>query len=257
MTAPNPTQGGFVGRNYLVVGGTRGIGRAISIRLARAGARVCANFVRDQDAAASLSAAATADSLAIELIRADVSIPTGIATLTEFVTGDYAPLHGLVFAAATGVHKQLAELSNRHFDFTFQLNVRAFVDLVRNFSPLMASGASIVTLSSEGAVHAIPSYGLVGASKAALESLTRQVAIELGPRGIRANVVSPGAVVTDVWKVMPDSEARLQAAASRTATGRLVTPEEVADVVHFLCSDAASGISATTLVVDAGARARG
>ena len=255
-TAPG-NSADLVGRNILVVGGTRGIGRAISIRLARAGARVCANFVRDQDAAADLRTCAGRDALPIEILRADVSIATGISTLVEYVSAHYSPLSGLVYAAATGIHKELAQLTNRHFDFTFQLNVRAFLDVVRNLSPSLAPGASIVTLSSEGAAYAVPSYGLVGASKAALESVTRQIAMELGPRGIRANVVSPGAIATDVWKAMPDADLRLQIAASRTATGRLVTLEEVADVVHFLCGQASSGINGATLVVDGGARIRG
>ena len=257
MTPPNRKSSDIAGQSILVVGGTRGIGRAISLRLAHAGAKVCANYVRDQEAAAGLAAQATAEKLPIEILRADVSIPTGIATLAERVKTNFSPLNGLVYAAATGTHKDLAELTNRHFDFTFQLNVRAFLEVVRVLAPSLAPGASIITLSSEGAAHAIPSYGLVGASKAALESVTRQLAIELGPRGIRANVVSPGAIVTDVWKAMPDADARLQVAASRTANGRLVTPEEVAEVVGFLCSPVSSGISGTTLIVDGGARVRG
>ena len=250
-------QAELANHRYVVVGGTRGIGRAIALRLARAGAQVCANFVRDKESADSLVAQATTESLAIELLRADVTLSSGMSALAECVSARYAPLSGLVFAAATGIHKPLAEVTNRHFDFTFALNVRAFIDIAQKLSPHMLSGSSIVSLSSEGAVHAMQSYGLVGASKAALESLTRQLAVELGPRGIRANVVSPGAVMTDVWSVMPDAAQRLAEITARTATGRLVSPEEVAEVVAFLLSAAASGISGTTLVVDGGARIRG
>ena len=245
------------GKRFLVVGGSRGIGRAITLRLARSGAQVCCNFVRDQAAADSLAALTTAEALAVELLRADVTLPTGMSALSECVANRHSPLDGLVFAAATGVHKPLAELTNRHFDFTFALNVRAFSDTVQKLTPCMRAGSAIVSLSSEGAVHAMQDYGLIGASKAALESLTRQLAMELGPLGIRANVVSPGAVMTDVWKVTPDAEQRLAQITARTSAGRLVTPEEVAEVVAFLLSDAASGISGTTLVVDGGARMRG
>jgi enoyl-[acyl-carrier protein] reductase III len=242
------------GRRFVVVGGTRGIGRAITLRLARAGAKVCASFVRDQEAADALAQIAAAESLTVEVLRSDVTLPNGMAALLGAVQNGSLPLQGLVFAAATGIHKSLAEVTNRHFDFTFQLNARAFMETVQKLSPMMHKGASIVSLSSEGAARAMHAYGLIGASKAALEALTRQLAVELGPRGIRANVVSPGAVLTDIWKVVPDAESRLAALAARTARGQLVTPEEVAEVVHFLCSDASSGISGSTIVVDAGAR---
>jgi NAD(P)-dependent dehydrogenase (short-subunit alcohol dehydrogenase family) len=86
-----------------------------------------------------------------------------------------------------------------------------------------------------------------------LESLARHLAVELAPRGIRVNILAPGAVATEAWNVIPDSAARLAEATSRSPIGRLVTPEEVASAAHFLCSSAASGINGHTLVVDGGA----
>ena len=248
-------------RNVLVIGGTRGLGRAVSLRLARSGARVLANFVRDRSAAEELEAEAQASNLDLLTLRADVSIASGLETLCGRVEADYAPLHALVFAAATGVHKLLSEATARHFDFTFQLNVKAYFELVQRLGPHFATGAggegaSIVAFSSAGARRASPTYGLVGASKAALESLTRHLALELGPKGIRANIIAPGIVATDVWKVLPNAQVRLQAARERSAAGRLVTTEEVAEVVHFLCSEASSGINGATVDVDGGTRIR-
>ena len=240
-------------KNFLVVGGTRGLGRAVSLRLGQSGARVLANFARDRASAESLQAEASAAGLAISTLRADVSIATGLEALCQQVAAEYAPLHGLVFAAATGVHKLLSEATARHFDFTFQLNVKAYFELVQKLSAYFAATASIVAFSSAGASRASPTYGLVGASKAALEALTRHLAVELGPKGIRANIVSPGVIATDVWKVLPDAEARLKTAAERSTTGRLVTCEEVAEVVYFLCSDASSGIVGATIMIDGGA----
>ena len=103
-----------------------------------------------------------------------------------------------------------------------------------------------------GALRALPYYTLVGSSKGALEALARHLAVELAPRGIRVNILMPGTVETDVWKVIPEREARLSAAICRTPIGRLVTPEEVAAAAQFLCSEAASGIVGQTLVVDGG-----
>ena len=245
------------GRHALVVGGTRGIGRAIAWRLARAGAHVWANYVRDQRAADQLMQESAAAGLSIEVVRADVTNATGLDKLAVAVSSRPTPLTILVFAAATGVHKNLDQLTARHFDWVFSLNVRSFVDLVQRFAPMMPTGSSIVAISSEGATHAVPHYTLVGASKGALEALARHMAAELVPRGIRVNVLSPGAILTDAWKVLPDSDARLADAARRSLLGRLNTLDEVACAAQFLCSDAASGLVGHTLVVDGGARIRG
>jgi enoyl-[acyl-carrier protein] reductase III len=245
------------GKTGLVVGGTRGIGRAISWRLAEAGAHVIASYVRDEQSASRLTEDARREQLSMEGVRADVTSPKGIERLVSTATGAAKPLSILVFAAATGVHKSLDELSTRHFDWTFGLNVRAFFELVHQLSPHMPSGSSIVAISSEGAVRAVAKYSMVGASKGALESLARHMAAELGPKGIRVNVLSPGTVLTDAWKVLPDAEARLADASRRSLLDRLTTAEEVAWAAQFLCSDAAAGVVGHTLVVDGGARIRG
>lgn len=241
----------LTGRRFLVTGGTRGLGRAISLRFANAGADVIANYAHNEDAAAELTRATPAAG-AIELCRADLTSPVGQRRVHEAV-GD-RPLYGIVHCAATGVHRSLDKLSMRHWDFTLALNVRAFFELVTGLLPSFASPASIVALSSEGAQHAFRHYTAVGASKGALESLCRHLASELAPRGIRVNVLSPGTVVTDAWTAIPDRDARLRAAAARTPRGQLTTPEEVAFAAQFLCSDAASGLTGHTLVVDAGQR---
>lgn len=243
----------LTGRSALVVGGTRGIGRAISLRLARAGAVVLANYVRDKSSADSLVTEATAAGLKIEICRADVATPKGIDSLEGAVSQTLGTPRIIVFAAATGVHKTIDELTARHFDWTFNLNVRAFFELVRRFSDKMSAGSSIVALSSQGANRAIPKYSMVGASKGALESMARHYAAELAPRGIRVNVLSPGTAMTDAWKVLPDADRRLADAAQRSPIGRLVTLDEIAATAQFLCSDAASGIVGHTLIVDGGA----
>jgi enoyl-[acyl-carrier protein] reductase III len=242
-------------RRILVTGGTRGIGRAISLHLARAGARVCANYVRDDDAAASLENEGRSSAGTLAVCRADVTTPDGKQRLLEALGSE--PLSALVHCAATGVHRPLSELTLRHWDFTFALNVRAFFDLVKSLAPQLAAGSSVVALSSEGAIHAFPHYGLVGASKGALESLCRHLALELAPRGIRVNVLSPGTVLTQAIDAFPDRDARVAEAMARSPRGTLTTPEEVAHAAQFLCSEASAGINGHTLVVDGGQRIRG
>jgi enoyl-[acyl-carrier protein] reductase III len=158
----------------------------------------------------------------------------------------------LVFCAATGIHRSIEELTERHFDFTFNLNVRAFFRLIKLLRPRLSKGSSVVALSSWGASRALPYYSLVGSSKGALDALARHLAAELAPAGIRVNILTAGAVLTDAWKAMPNSEARIAETIRRTPTGRLVTAEEVAYGAQFLCSDAASGMVGHTLILDGG-----
>lgn len=241
------------GKNLLVTGGTRGIGRAVSLQFARAGATVIANYVRGQKAADALFAQAQQESLRLILCRADLTLANGLESVEAAVAGLNGGLHGLVHCAATGTHKPFDELTLKHYDWTFALNVRAFFDLVKRLLPRFASDASIVAVSSQGALRVVSAYSVVGASKGALEALARHLAVELAPRGIRVNIVAPGAVATDAWASMPDAQTRLAELTRRTPIGRLVTPEEVALAAHFLCSDAAHTIIGHTLIVDGGA----
>jgi enoyl-[acyl-carrier protein] reductase III len=239
-------------KTILVTGGTRGIGQAISLRFARAGAEVLANYLRDEKTAEHLKAIAAEEGLAIKLCRADLTNERGLEQLGSSLQESGLHLSGLVHCAATGIHRPIEELTERHFDWTLSLNVRAFFKLVKFLMPRFSEGSSIVAVSSWGAVRALPYYSLVGSSKGALEALARHLAVELAPRGIRVNILTAGAVLTDAWKAIPDSETRIAETIRRTPAGRLVTAEEVAYGAQFLCSDAAVGIIGHTLVLDNG-----
>ncbi len=237
----------------LVTGGTRGIGRAISLRFARAGASVIANYARNDEAAQSLQAEAAAEGLALDVLRADLTLPKGLAAVQERMQQGEG-IVSLVHCAATGVHRPFEQLTSRHWDWTMALNARALFELVHLLLPMMQPGSAIVALSSAGAVRAVPAYTAIGTSKGALESLARHLAVELAPRGIRVNILSPGSVQTHAWDAFPDKEQRLAEALRRSPMGRLVTVDEVAYAAQFLCSPAATAIVGHTLVVDGGTR---
>ncbi len=237
---------------FLVTGGTRGIGRAISRQFGRAGARVIANYLRDEKAARALRSIAEQEDLPIEFLRADLTTTEGLAQIEARVKQANQPLCGLVHCAATGVHRTIDSLTGRHLDWTFAVNVRALFDLIKRLLPQLDKSARILAISSAGATRAISHYTAVGVSKGALEALVRHLAAELAPRGMRANLLAPGAVATDAWNAIPDAEGRLVEAARRSPIGRLVTLEEIALCAQFLCSPAASGINGQTLVVDGG-----
>ncbi len=252
-TAGNPDPFSMHGKTILVAGGTRGIGRAISIHLARAGASVIASYLRNEQSAEQLKMIAAEENLKISLCRADLTTEKGLQLIDSKLLDQGPSLAALVYCAATGVHRPVGELTERHFEFTFALNVRGFLKLVQLVKPRLQKGSSVVAISSWGATRALPHYTLVGASKGALESLARHLAAELAPEGIRVNILTAGAVLTDAWKSIPNSEARIAETIRRTPAGRLVTPEEVACGVQFLCSDAASAMIGQTLILDGGA----
>ena len=240
-------------KSYLITGGTRGIGRAISLRFARAGAQVVANYLRNDKAAQELIEIATSEELKIVLCRADLTTERGMEQLNRILEGRSPQISGLVHCAATGIHQRFEDLTERHFDWTFNLNVRVFFKLVKSLLGRFQQESSILAMSSFGATRALPNYSLVGSSKGALEALARHLALELAPRGIRVNILTAGAVSTDAWKSIPDAAERLVEMSLRTPVGRLVTVDEVALAAQFLCSDAAAGIIGQTVVVDGGA----
>jgi NAD(P)-dependent dehydrogenase (short-subunit alcohol dehydrogenase family) len=239
-------------KTFLITGGTRGIGQAISLRFARAGALVIANYLRNESAAEQLKKIAGEENLKIVFCRADLTTERGLELAINTV-GEHAPhLGGLIHCAATGVHRSFGDLTDRHLDWTYGLNVRAFFNLVKALLGRFGQGSSILAVSSWGSERALPFYSLVGSSKGALESLTRHLAAELAPRGIRANILTAGVVQTDAWKAIPESSERIADNIRRTPIGRLVTVDEVASAAQFLCSDAASGIIGQSLIVDGG-----
>jgi enoyl-[acyl-carrier protein] reductase III len=240
-------------KHILITGGTRGIGRAISLRFADAGAKVIANYVRDETSAEELKKMAENKGLSINICRADLTGRKGLEALINTIDENSIKLDALVHCAATGIHRLIDELTTRHFDWTFALNIRSFFELVKLLIPRFATGGSIIAISSQGALRAVPAYSIVGSSKGALEAFSRHLAVELMPKGIRVNILSPGSVLTDAWNAMPDKEKRIEETIHRMPLGRLVTPEEIAYAAQFLCSDASRGMVGHTLIVDGGA----
>ncbi len=245
------------GKTILVTGGTRGIGLAITRALVEGGATVIANYVRDQKSAELLQAERGDTRLSV--VRADLSREKGMDKLFDALhqTLQGSTLDGLIHCAATGIHAPFDQMQLKHWDWTMNLNVRAFFDLMVRAREVFANGASVIALSSEGAHRAIPNYSLVGASKGALESLCRHLAIEMSSLGVRVNVLSPGSVLTDAWNAFPDKEQRIEIVTNKIPGGKLTSLEEVASVAMFLCSDASSAINGQTIIVDHGERISG
>jgi enoyl-[acyl-carrier protein] reductase III len=240
------------GKIALVTGGTRGIGRAIALKLAKAGSDVAIVYHNSHEEADAVCVAIRALGQRACAIQADVSDPELVAEIFQTVRQQFSRLDLLVSNAAVGVLRPALELSLKHWRRCMETNALALNLLAQHAVPLMPAGGRIIALSSLGASRAIPQYAFIGASKAALESLARSLAQELGPRGILVNVVSAGVVDTDALKYFPNRELLLAEFGRRAPAGPTLTAEAVADTVYLLCLPEAAMITGHTLVVDAG-----
>ena len=237
----------FAGASVFVTGGSRGIGKAIALRFAGLGAATVAiGYMRSDQAAEDTAEELRALGAEPVLVRGNISSDRVLEEVA-----DLGPLDVLVHNAATGVIRPALETEDKHWDWTMTANARALLSLTRAVAPRMPAGAAIVGISSLGSQRVLENYTLVGTSKAALEALIRYLAVELAPRGIRANGVSGGVVDTGALEHFPNKDEMLRFGSDNPA-GRLVRPEDIAAAVTFLCSSEAEMIRGQTLVVDGG-----
>jgi len=243
----------LTGRTALVTGGSRGIGRAIALRLAEAGADVAINYWRNRKAAEATADGVRAEGRRAAIYKANVADEAQLHDLFAQLEADFGRLDVLVSNAASGVLRPAMELTKRHWQWTLDINAATLLHLVQHSLPLIGDrGGKIIAISSLGSVRAIPNYAAVGASKAALESLVRHLAVELAPRGVNVNILSAGVVDTDALRHFPNRRDILAKSLEQTPAGRLVTPADVADVALFLVSPHARMIHGQTIVVDGG-----
>ena len=244
--------GVLTGKVALVTGAARGIGRATALRLAQAGCDVAANYYNSADEAETLCAEIRALGRRAVAIQGSVGVPDSVDEIFAAFRANFTRLDIVVSNAASGVLKPTVDMTLKHWRWCMETNALALNLVVQRGLDLMHDGARVIALSSLGAQRAMPGYGFVGASKAALEALARALAQELGPRGIRVNVVSAGVVDTDALAYFPNREELLANFAQRTPAGPMLTPQDVAGAVYLLCLPEAAMINGHTLVVDGG-----
>lgn len=242
----------LAGKIAFVTGGSRGIGRAVARKLAMAGADVAIVYHNSHDEAEEVCGSVRKLGRRALAIQADVSDPESVREAFVAFREQFERVDIVVSNAALGVLRPAMELTLKHWRRCLETNALALNLLAQQAVPLMPGGGRILALSSLGAQRAIPHYAFIGASKAALESLARHLAQELGPRGIRVNVISAGVVDTDALKFFPNREELLAEYGRRTPAGPTLTPEDVAGAVYLLCLPEAGMITGHTLTVDGG-----
>jgi enoyl-[acyl-carrier protein] reductase III len=237
----------------VVTGGTRGIGRAITLKLARAGYKTFALFAANSEAAAELEKMAAEENLEVVCLRGNLTKESAFESTVGAILEGAPNIDCIVHSAASGVHREAMKISAKEMTFTFETNVLSIHNLLLRLVDRIPRGGRIIGLSSQGARRALSNYAAIGASKGALEALFRHYAKELAPRGIAVNLVSPGLVLTEALNAFPDKAMRIKFSGENTPSGRLTTPEDVADLVGFLAlSPAAAQIQGQTIAIDGG-----
>jgi enoyl-[acyl-carrier protein] reductase III len=245
-------------RTALVTGGTRGIGRAIALTLARGGADCAITYrTRPEQAAEvvreieALGRRATAVPLALE---EPGQVPGAVAKVTDA----FGRVDVFVANAAATAFRPMLEQKAHNIEKTFAISVESFVAAVQGVAPLMSDGGRIVVVSGIDSHQAMVGHGVLGAAKAAMESLVRSLALELGPRGITVNAVSRGLLDTESSRLYVERGLNVSwsAASSRiarvTPVGRLGTVEDVASLVAYLASVEAGFLTGQTIILDGG-----
>jgi enoyl-[acyl-carrier protein] reductase III len=241
----------------LVTGGSRGIGRAIALSLATAGSDICITYLNSARNAREIADQISALGRRVVAIKADLSESEDVKTVAEIAKSEFGRLDVMVSNAAGGGFRGLIDTTPGQLDYAMRLNVGALMLLSQHCAPLLQrtrlSRARIITLSSMGGTRAIPRYGLIGATKGAVESMTRHLAFELGPLGINVNCVCAGLVDTGALSALPNKEEILALRRRRSLVGdQDLTTEDVAGVVLFLASPLADKMQGQTLVIDGG-----
>ena len=250
-----PTDKYLTNKVALITGSSRGIGRAIACELARLGADVVIHYLRKRSAAAEAVAEIEALGSRAIAVKANLAEADKIETLFAQIEAAFGRCDILVGNAASGTSRDVLDVADKHWDWTMDVNARAVLRCAQRAVPYMekAGWGRIINISSPGSGRVLPHYGVIGLSKATLEALTRYLAVDLAPKGVVVNAVSPGLVDTDAVAAFPvDLQDTFAFATERTPAGRLVTPEDVARLVGFLCSEAAQMIVGQTISVDGG-----
>jgi NAD(P)-dependent dehydrogenase (short-subunit alcohol dehydrogenase family) len=253
-TLENAIMNSLSNKTALVTGASRGMGRAAALALAAEGARVVVHYGRNADEAKAVvdqirAAGGQADAVAADLAAADGAHK--LAAQVRNLVGDRLD----IIVANAGISKAAAieDITVADFDSLFAVNVRAPYFLVQQLLPILASGGSVVFLSSLGARTAVGALSAYAATKGAIETLVKYFAVALGPRGIRVNAVAPGVIDTDMSNFTKSDDGR-NTVMGMQALKRIGEPDDVGSVVAFLSSDAARWITGDSIHVDGGSK---
>ena len=242
------------GKTAVITGSGRGIGRGIALALAQRGCNIAVNYVRKREEAEQTAAEISALGVRVAVIKANVGKEEEVRQLVDDAAAKLGSVDIFVGNAASGVLKPLSDIDAKAWDWTININARSILFGAQAAAPYMRRGGwgRILTVTSIGSRRVFPEYGVVGVSKAAIEAVTRYLAVELAPEKIICNCISPGVVVTGALDFFPRRDAMIAHAVKHTPAGRIATPEDVGALAAWLCSEDAAMIVGQTIEVDGG-----
>jgi enoyl-[acyl-carrier protein] reductase III len=244
------------GKVALVSGASRGIGRACAESLAACGASVIVNFLNSAEGAKEVVNSIQSCGGQAIAVRADVSERDDVQAMMDVIDEQFGKLDIIVSNAAAGGFRPLTQATPASFDSIMRMNAAPLLWLTQAALPLFQSTEGIsrvIAISSHGSIRGIANYGLIGTSKAALESLVRHLAFELGRSGVNVNAIMPGIVATDAIRTLPGSEGMLKSVQEQILVrDRVLKPADVAGTVLFLASRFSELIQGQVIVVDGG-----
>ena len=244
----------LTGKTAVITGSGRGIGRGIALALAQRGCNVAVNYFRHREDAEQTAGEIETLGVKAAVIKANVAKEDEIRALVDQAARELGGVDIFVGNAASGVIKPISEIDAKAWDWTLNINARSILFGAQAAVPYMRQKGwgRIVTITSIGSRRVFPEYGVVGVSKAAMEAITRYLAVELARENIIANCISPGVVLTGALDFFPRRDAMIAHAEQNTPAGRLVTPEDVGNVTAWLCSEEARMIVGQTIELDGG-----
>ena len=217
----------------LVTGASRGIGRSIALKLASEGAEVILNYRRSKTECESVLQEIDSIGGKAIAIRADVGNEDKTDAMFHVIKDEYGKLDILIANASFGIPGSILEANNKYWDVTFNATARSIFHCSLRASELMTDGGNIVSVTSYGGQRVLKGYGVVGPAKAAVEGLTRSLSVELAPKGVIVNGVMPGITDTKSFRAIENSDQIVESVTDQTPAGRLVTPDDVSNVVNF------------------------
>ena len=236
----------------MVTGSSRGLGKALAIELAKNGYDIVVNYARSKSAAEETVKEIEALGQKAIMIRSNVGDVKKLRVMFEEVKEEFGRLDVFISNAASGVLRPIMELEESHWDWTMNINAKAMLFGAQEAAKLMDKGGKIIGISSLGSIRYLENYTTVGVSKAAIESITRYLAVEFAPMGIAVNTVSGGALDTDALKHFPNRDELLDDARKNTPAGRMVEISDMVKTTMFLVSDDSNMIRGQTIIVDGG-----
>lgn len=244
----------LAGKSAVITGSGRGIGKGIALALARRGCAIAVNYARNRQAAEETAQEIEALGAQALVVKANIARTEEVERLVASATDAFDGVDIFIGNAASGVLKPVLEIQPKHWDWSLNVNARSILSGAQAAVKFMQprGWGRVLSVTSIGSRRVFPEYSAVGVSKAAIEAVTRYLAVELAPLGIICNCISPGVVVTGALEHFQRKEQMIHEAETRTPAGRMVTPGDVGELAAWLCSDAARMIVGQTIEIDGG-----